>query len=168
MFATSLLAVVASFLALLALSWQTRLLRKTLEANTYQSLLDKIIAARGSIVVDQQLGEMFNENLQIKAVLQAADMTISEFFWILQFLTSWENFYQQRRMGLLGDQSWDSYKNTMRLALGTPKIRKFWLQFSQHSNYRSDWEHFINQICNGEDPTDPLLPRLVRMLRRTT
>jgi hypothetical protein len=168
MMAISLLALAVSFLALLALAWQTRLLRKTLEAGNYQTLLDKVMDARGAIVENPEVGKMFEDNPQIRATLHAADMTVSEFFWALQFLTSWENFYQQRRMGLLGDESWKSYKNVLRLAFATPKLRRFWLEFSQHSNYRSDWTHFVNDISNGVDPPDPIRPRWSRMLRRTT
>lgn len=168
MFSLTLLAVVVSFLALLMLSWQTRLLRKTLEAGNYQSLLEKIFNVREAIVDHPDLGKIFEDNPQIHATITTANMTMSEFFWALQFMTAWENFYQQRRMGLLGDESWRAYKNTLRLAFATPKLQMFWREFSQCSNYRSDWASFVDQICKGVDPHDPASPRWMRMFRKTT
>jgi hypothetical protein len=161
----SLIALFVSLLALLTLGWQTRLLRKTLEAGNYQSLIDKLLDVRNAVVVDASLGRMFEDNPQVQSVLDKTGMSISQFFWTLQFLTSWESFYQQRRVGLLGDQAWSAYKNSLKLAFATPQLKTFWLEFSQYSNYRSDWAEFVGCICNGVDPKDPILPKWSRMFR---
>jgi len=101
----SLLAFAVSILAPLTLGWQTRLLRKTLEAGNYQSLIEKLKDSRNAVVVDASLGGMLKDNPQIRSILDKTGMSVSQFFWTLQFLTSWESFYQQRRMELLGDQT---------------------------------------------------------------
>jgi hypothetical protein len=141
----SLIALFVSLLALLTLGWQTRLLRKTLEAGNYQSLIDKLLDVRNAVVVDASLGRMFEDNPQVQSVLDKTGMSISQFFWTLQFLTSWESF--------------------LKLAFATPQLKTFWLEFSQYSNYRSDWAEFVGCICNGVDPKDPILPKWSRMFR---
>src|SRR3954464_12137439 len=109
MFFLTLGALIISFLALMTLAWQTRLLRKTMEANNYQSLIEKIMETRQAVITHEPLGSMFDKNPQIHSVLQVTNMTIQQFFWTLQFLTAWENFYHQRRNGLLADATWKSY-----------------------------------------------------------
>ena len=164
----SLTALAVSLLTVLILGWQTRLLRKTLEASNYDSLIGNILDTRSSIVDNAMIGKIFEDSPYIQPILSRTGLTVSESFWVLNFLTTWECFYRQRRMGLLGDESWGAYKNSLKVAFATPKLREFWLEYSQYGNYRSDWAEFISKICSGVEPPDPILPRWSRMIRKTT
>jgi len=164
-FKISILALLVSFFTLIAVALQAKLLRKEIQVQTYQSLIERVFVSREILIKTPGIWSMFAEHPDLKPLLQRHNMSIQEFFWVLNYLTAWENFFYQRRNGVMTDQTWVAYIQTIKFIFKSEKIRGFWGDYKEFGTYRKDWVNFVDAVCRGGELEDPILPRWKRAAR---
>ncbi len=160
----SILATILALFSIIMISIQSRLLRKDLQTRNYQDLITRLFSARDSMINIPELSSIWDKHPELDLIKEEVGISVQDFFWILKYLTSWENFYYQRQQGVMEEQTWIAYVNTVELVFKAPKIYSFWEKWRRYGSYRRDWINFVNTICTGEKPKDPILPRWKRFL----
>jgi hypothetical protein len=148
-------AIGVSISTIFILFLQTRLVRKSLETTNYQDILERLHGVRDEIIRTESLSGVFEGHVEFCRLLQECEISVHEAFWIFNYLTVWENFYFQRRTGVMNDQIWKSYRQTMSNVMKTPKIKKFWKRGRELQSYSDGFVEFVNAILMAQTPKDP-------------
>lgn len=154
------------------LLYQNRMLRESVDASNYHSMLRGVIDVRAAAISEPNLASIYEMHPSVKKSLDQAGCDIAQFLYILNLLTTWEVFYRQRARGLLDDSGWSSYLEAMQIVATLPLVKAALPRLIDTHQYRNDWSIFLDAILRGETPPDPAAARRTTILghlrRRST
>lgn len=142
-----ILGALGVIITLIYLASQIRHNTKVARASTRQAISDSTAGMLTDLTKDADMGDI------VVRAFNSEPLTKLESFRLharcFRDFKHWENFYYQKREGLLPDEEWIGYRENLKLILSAPPHRNYWTLES--SLYSKSFQSEVAEVLKDLD-----------------
>jgi hypothetical protein len=134
-------------ISLIYLAYQVRQNTRSLRAENYGRLLDRMSTLQSAISADADLNRIFTVGAEHPSRLSRSERV--RFSWALyELIGNGEFMYHQYREGMLSDAIWKRWEITVGWWMSHPGIRAWWQ--SKPTPFSTDFSAFVDELIRKD------------------
>lgn len=134
-------------ISLVYLAYQVRQNTRSLRAENYGRVLDRMSALQSAISADADLNRVFTIGAEDPARLTRSERI--RFSWALyELIGNAEFMFHQNRDSTLPPAVWDRWKGTLGWWMSHPGMRAWW--YSKPTSFAVDFSKFVDEIIRND------------------
>lgn len=146
----SLITSIAVIASVIFLAVEIKKNTEAVRSNFYDSFANSNIEFLNQLVVNRELGKLFEKGAKFWSDLEEDDKRTSNFMYI-QMFRIWENLFYQNKMKVLEPWLWDSNKNTIISYFHLKGIQEWWQLRKQSFS-----KEFVDFLESSEKPKNEI------------